>query len=150
MGKVTHQSDPMDDLYGLLRNPRRRLVIHHLHTHTETDPINVGTLAAAIASRETDGQHPWRARDTSTAGRRHPTDAGGEAERDVAERVEMSLFHTHLPKLHERGIVEFDSENRTVKAAHSSDEFWDCQRLNTERAAVMHSSTAHRNGLHTE
>ena len=130
----------MGDLFGLLRDQRRRLVIYYLRNHTETEPINVGTLATAIASLETDGQHAWQAGDTSTEKRQHPADAGGEDEQNWTERVEISLVHMHLPKLHERGIVEFDREDRTVETAHPPDEFWDgvraCQRFSTELAGT--------------
>jgi DNA-binding transcriptional ArsR family regulator len=133
----------MSDLFGLLRDQRRRLIIYYLRNHTDTEPINVGTLATAIASLETDGQHPWTG-DTSIKTRQHPADAGGKHEQNWTERVEISLVHMHLPKLHEHGIVEFDRENRTVETTHPPDEFWDCvedcQRFITELAGTKLST----------
>jgi hypothetical protein len=130
----------MEDLFGLLRDQRRRLAIYYLRNHTETESISIGTLATAVASLETDGQHPWRTGERPTEKGRHPADTGGEGERNRTERVAISLVHTHLPKLHERGIVEFDRENRTVQTAHPPDEFWDgvrdCRRFSAELAGT--------------
>jgi len=90
-------ADPEDDLdpseiHNVLRNDRRRHAIQHLRS---TDgPLSVDTLAEHIATVET-GESP--------------------PPRDVRKSVYVSLHQTHLPKLDELGIVDYDQREQELE-----------------------------------
>jgi hypothetical protein len=79
------------DAHDILRNDRRRAVIEQLRqTVGESD---LRTLAEAIAENET-GESP--------------------PPRNIRESVYNSLHQTHLPKLDQLGIVDYDQNRKTV------------------------------------
>lgn len=78
-------------IHGLLANERRRAVIERLDASPGT--VTVRDLSTAIAETET-GRSPPPSR--------------------VRESVYTSLHQTHLPKLHEMGVVEYDRERSQV------------------------------------
>jgi DNA-binding transcriptional ArsR family regulator len=83
---------PEAEIYGILSNPRRREALRHLDRTPSA--VGVGDLAAAIATAETGQSPPPRA---------------------VRESVSASLRQTHLPKLAELGVLEYDRERREVR-----------------------------------
>ncbi|WP_435179723.1 DUF7344 domain-containing protein [Halorussus sp. AFM4] len=99
-----HTSDPDDELdpseiHNVLRNDRRRHVIRHLRDAEE--PISVDALAEHIASVETDESPPPR---------------------DVRKSVYVSLHQTHLPKLDELGIVDYDQREQLLELRDRAEE----------------------------
>lgn len=84
----------------VLRNRRRRYVLHCLTT-SET-PMALADLADDLVRWETDSSPP-------TA-------------QDVRERVYVSLYHCHLPKLAEAGLVDFDSDRKLVDVRGDADD----------------------------
>jgi len=78
-------------IHGILANERRRAVIERLDASPGT--VTVRDLSEAIAAAET-GESPPPAR--------------------VRESVYTALHQTHLPKLHEVGVVEYDREHSLV------------------------------------
>lgn len=82
-----------DEAYDLLSNSRRRFVISHLRKRGR--PIQLDELAAEVAAWEND----------------LPADELTDQHR---KRAYVSLYQTHIPKLEEAGIVEFDSDEGTV------------------------------------
>lgn len=80
------------DIYEILSNSRRRETLRHL-TATRDCSITLRELSAGIAATET-GQSP-------------PPSAARES-------VRSSLHQTHLPKLTELGVVNYDRDARTV------------------------------------
>jgi DNA-binding transcriptional ArsR family regulator len=78
-------------IHGILANERRRAVIERLDASPGT--VTVRDLSTAIAEAET-GQSPPPAR--------------------VRESVYTSLHQTHLPKLDDVGVVEYDREGSLV------------------------------------
>lgn len=79
-----------EGLFGVLSNRRRRYALRCLEA-CET-PMAVADLADELARRETDGP----------------------AVRDVRERLRISLYHRHLPKMADADLVSFDEDDRTV------------------------------------
>lgn len=67
---------PPDTAFDVLSEPRRRYVLHYLHEHA--DPVTVSKLADWVA--------------------RHEPDTDGD-------RIEVSLHHSHLPKLEDAGLI---------------------------------------------
>ena len=83
---------PETEIHDLLRNERRRQVIKHLQ-----DSIGKTTLrdlSEAIAEHET-GESP--------------------PPKNIRNSVYNSLHQTHLPKLDQRGIVEYESDRKTIR-----------------------------------
>lgn len=82
-----------DELFRILSSSRRRYIIYFLH-QAEGD-VSLGDLATRIAAKEND----------------RPTDEVTDSER---QRVYISLYQTHLPKLEESGIITYDEDERIV------------------------------------
>jgi len=78
-------------IHGILANERRRAVIERLDASPGT--VTVRDLSTAIAAAET-GKSPPPAR--------------------VRESVYTSLHQTHLPKLHDIGVVDYDRDRSLV------------------------------------
>ncbi len=95
------RSFPESVVYDVLANPRRRGAIKHLTDTAAGRTVSLRDLAAAIAAEETGRSPPPRAR---------------------RESVYNSLHQTHLPKLAELGIVEYDREARAVSVCDSARE----------------------------
>lgn len=95
------RSFPESVVYEILANPRRRGTIRHLTDTAGGRTVSLRDLAAAIAAEEA-GQSP--------------------PPRSCRESVYNSLHQTHLPKLDELGIVEYDREGRTVSVRDSARE----------------------------
>ncbi|THE65585.1 hypothetical protein D8Y22_07160 [Salinadaptatus halalkaliphilus] len=85
---------PEAEIYEVLANRRRRETIRELMHSSDADPISLHQLSTEVATRET-GQAP-------------PPSG-------IRESVYNSLHQTHLPKLHELGIVHYDRDDRTVQ-----------------------------------
>lgn len=83
---------PETEIHDLLRNERRRQVIKHLQDTVGKTTLR--DLAESIAERET-GESP--------------------PPKNIRNSVYNSLHQTHLPKLDRRGIVEYESDRKTVR-----------------------------------
>lgn len=104
------RSLPEPIVYEILANPRRRGTIRHLTETAGGRVVSLRDLAAAIAAEETGQSPPPRA---------------------CRESVYNSLHQTHLPKLDELGILEYDREARAVRIRDSAREVDRCMRLST-------------------
>jgi len=80
-----------EKIHEILRNDRRRRVLQYLKQRLE--PVSVRDLSEQVAE--------WEA-------------ATSPAPRDLRQSVYNSLHQTHLPKLDEIGIVEYDKDRKTV------------------------------------
>jgi hypothetical protein len=88
---------PETEIHDLLRNERRRQVIKHLqNTVGET---TLRDLSETIAEHETDESPPPK---------------------NIRNSVYNSLHQTHLPKLDRRGIVEYDSDRKTIQLTENA------------------------------
>lgn len=79
------------DIHDVLRNARRRLTIERLRESGGT--LSVRELSEQIAADET-GETP--------------------PPRNIRQSVYVSLHQTHLPKLDDLGIVDYDADSKTV------------------------------------
>ncbi|MEM4780252.1 MAG: hypothetical protein QXG03_01600 [Halalkalicoccus sp.] len=75
----------LDTVFDLLRSERRRHVLYYLDEQEGRVPIE--ELTEEIAAGEANGELPEEAYD----------------------RIELSLYHTHLPKTAKAEFVEFDA-----------------------------------------
>jgi hypothetical protein len=79
------------EIHDILRNDRRRRVIEHLQESVGT--VTLRELAETIAAHESGASPPPR---------------------PVRESVYNSLHQTHLPKLDDEGVVDYDEHRKTV------------------------------------
>jgi len=90
-----------NEVYDILRNERRRNVLRHLQSEGGDATVTIGDLADAIATAETGESPP-------------PS--------DTRQSVYVSLHQTHLPKLDNLGVVEYDRDDRTVELRPAAEE----------------------------
>lgn len=90
-----------DEVYDLLSNARRRFTISYLREHS--GPVAVSDLSQEVAAWEND------------VTRDELTD-------QQVKRVYVSLYQTHLPKLSEVGIVDYDQDAGRVELTSSVSE----------------------------
>lgn len=86
-------------IFDVLRNQRRRYALHYLKRNEE--PVELGDMATAIAAWENE----------------KPIQAVTSEER---KRVYTTLQQTHLPKMHESGVVNFDSSRGTIRTTDNA------------------------------
>lgn len=82
------------ELSDLLADPQRRLALEILSEATA--PLALADLATEIAAREEDQPA-------------HTVD------QDRAKRVLISLYHSHMPKLSDAGVLAYDETRRTAE-----------------------------------
>jgi hypothetical protein len=79
--------------FSLLAHPRRRAAVRTLSTHGE--PMTLADLADEVAERERDTRLP-------------------ELSPETVQRVYLSLYHSHVPRLTEAGVAGYDQEGDLV------------------------------------
>lgn len=84
---------PLDVVFDMLKNERRRKVLHYLRT--EEGPFTLSELAEHIAALEND-------KDVA---------ALNSTER---KRVYVGLYQCHFPRMADAGVIEFDRDRGTV------------------------------------
>ena len=90
----------LDAVYGILSESRRRYLLYYF---LESDHANIEGLSLQIVAWEQDV----------------PIDTVSEAQK---QRVTSSLIHSHLPKLEDNGIVEYDDRTGDVVVSDGFDE----------------------------
>jgi DNA-binding transcriptional ArsR family regulator len=85
-----------DDLFSMLRNERRREVIHYLHGHE--GEVDLRELSEYIAAMENECDPE-------------------EVTYKQRKRVQTALYQMHLPKLADQGIVAYDRRAGRVELA---------------------------------
>lgn len=88
------------DRWRVLANRRRRDVLHCLKI--STTPMALADVANALVHWE--------------------TDVSPSAVQEIRERVYVSLYHTHLPKLAEVDLVAFDIDQKLVDLREEADD----------------------------
>ena len=91
---------PLDVVFDLLSNSRRRHVLRYLLT--ESPSTTLGDLAEYIAGIENE----------------KPEQALSSAER---KRVYISLYQSHLPKMDEAGVINFENDRKTVELTENAE-----------------------------
>jgi hypothetical protein len=103
IASVTDETDERlskDVIFELLKNRRRREVLAYLLDADET--VTLGELAEQIAAWEND------------------TDINALSS-DQRKRVYVALYQTHLPKMDDAGIVEYDQDRGLISLADNAD-----------------------------
>jgi hypothetical protein len=86
---------PLDQVFEVLKNERRRRVLEQLSG--ADDALDLGTLAEEIAALEND-KHVRQITSTER------------------KRVYVGLYQCHLPKMDELGVVSFEKSRGTIEA----------------------------------
>jgi hypothetical protein len=90
-----------EEIFDVLQNQRRRYVLHYLERFDE--PVTLSDLATQVAAWEY----------------RTPVEDVTEKQK---KRVYTTLQQTHLPKMDEVGIVDYDSDAGTIERTPHTDE----------------------------
>lgn len=85
-----------DDLFHLLQNNRRRAVLRYFFAYPEQEEFNMRDIAEEIAAWEND----------------IPVD---QLRSNQRQRVYISLYQSHLPKLASYDVIEYNQARGTVK-----------------------------------
>jgi len=93
---------PEDQLFHLLQNGRRRAVLRVLRERGTL--IEMRALADRVAALKND---------TSVE----------ELSQEERQRVSISLYQSHLPKLDDAGVVDYDREAETVERTPIAEQF---------------------------
>jgi len=92
----------LDLVFEILKNSRRREVIHYLRDHEPGERVPLGELAEHVAAIENDTT----------------TDALTSSQR---KRVYVGLYQCHLPKMDDMGVVDFNQDRGHVALAPQSE-----------------------------
>jgi len=90
-----------DVVFDILSSARRRYVLYLLRT--ESTPIELTDLAEQVAAWEND---------TTVE----------ELTKQQRKRVYVSLYQTHVPKLEDAGLVDYDQETGDVQLTETADD----------------------------
>lgn len=88
-----------DRVFDILSNPRRRFVLHYLSRQSGSVPLR--ELADEVAR--------WETGDETLSPQQR-------------KRVYVSLYQTHIPRLADAGMIEFDSDSGLVNLADQARE----------------------------
>ncbi|MFO7928019.1 MAG: DUF7344 domain-containing protein [Halobacteriota archaeon] len=100
---TTDEPRGREQIFEILSNERRRLVLRYLREHPTDEPIDFRSLVDQVAAWEND-----------TA-----PDLVDSSDRKC---VYTALRQTHLPKLDKLGVVEFDSQRGSVELSEDIDD----------------------------
>ena len=89
-GRAAGVELPRERIFGILSNRRRQYVLHYLMTEADDQRVGLRELVDQVAAWEND---------TSVE----------RLDSDARKCVYTALRQSHLPKLHEVGIVEYDN-----------------------------------------
>lgn len=90
---LRRDEDDVTASFELVADPRRRIALRVLSVADV--PVAIADLAIEIARRECE-------------------DSDAEVDPERADRIRTALWHVHLPKLLQAGVVEFDPVRETV------------------------------------
>lgn len=90
----TPPPESADMLFSCLADQRRRMLLNYLSEHRK--PCSINELARELSSRTTET-------------------AADEVKYDRINEMEISLFHLHVPKLEDAGVVEMDLDRKIVQ-----------------------------------
>jgi hypothetical protein len=94
----------LDVVYDILKNTRRRRVLHLLHE--DEDGTTLGDLAERIAAIENDKPRT-------------------QLDAQERKRVYVGLYQCHLPRMDDAGVVDFDGDRGTVELGPHAEEVYD-------------------------
>ena len=94
-GEDRRSAEARTVILGALTHRRRRLILYYLHDRS--GPVEADELARQVLAWETN------------------TAVGNITDNDC-ERVVTGLYHNHLPKLADAGLIEYDQATLTARS----------------------------------
>lgn len=107
-------ADEVDELVAAVSHHHRREALEVLRSANR--PLALADLATELV-------------------RRNGEDSAKEAIKQQAERLQLQLYHCHVPKLAEAGLVEYNAARKTVSLTEKASEI-DVLDVKTEIAAL--------------
>lgn len=101
---ATAVSLPADEVFHLLQNARRRRVLHYVFAHEGEEPFEMRTIAEYVAAWEND---------TTLQ----------QLTSNERQRAYISLYQCHLPKLDDKGIIDYNQSRGIVEPTAAIDQF---------------------------
>ncbi|SFK69992.1 hypothetical protein SAMN04487950_0657 [Halogranum rubrum] len=95
---------PADEVFHLLQNARRRRVLHYVFAHEGEEPFEMRTIAEHVAAWESD---------TTLQ----------QLTSDQRQRAYISLYQCHLPKLDDKGIIDYNQSRGVVEPTPAIEQF---------------------------
>jgi hypothetical protein len=95
---------PADEVFHLLQNARRRRVLQHVFAHEDEAPFEMRTIAEHVAAWEND---------TTLQ----------QLTSDERQRAYISLYQCHLPKLDDKGIIDYNQSRGVVTPTAAVEQF---------------------------
>jgi DNA-binding transcriptional ArsR family regulator len=99
---IEEKSLSEDEIFEVLSNRRRRYTLHALHQHNDNRAA-LSTVSREVAACETDKRVP-------------------EVDGQERKRVYTSLQQFHLPKMEEKGVVEFDDNEGVIELGDAAED----------------------------
>jgi hypothetical protein len=93
-----------DDLFHILQNQRRRRVLQYLQDYDEGEQVDMRDIAEQVAAWE---------HDTTVQ----------QLTSNERQRVYIALYQSHLPKLDEKGVLEYNQSRGIVERTGVADQF---------------------------
>jgi hypothetical protein len=93
-----------DDLFHILQNQRRRRVLEYLQDYDEGEQVDMRDIAEQVAAWE---------HDTTVQ----------QLTSNERQRVYIALYQSHLPKLDEKGVLEYNQSRGIVERTTVADQF---------------------------
>jgi len=93
-----------DDLFHVLQCRRRRLVLKYLHEYPGDEPADMSDIAEHIAALE------------------HDTTVDSLRSKQ-RQRVYIALYQSHLPKMDDAGVINYNQDRGLVEATELADSF---------------------------
>lgn len=107
-----HQDrDQLSTLYSCLAHRRRRHVLLYLQDTGE--PQALTELAEIVADREADS-------------------SASETDGELVKTVYTSLYHAHVPKLDEAGLVQYEEDDDTVELVEYPERLLDAPEITAD------------------
>ncbi|GGN88345.1 MULTISPECIES: DUF7344 domain-containing protein [Haloarcula] len=117
----TEQSEPddlsLDLIFEILKNSRRREVLHYLRDLDSDERVALGKLAEHVAAIEND-----TTMDALTSSQR--------------KRVYVGLYQCHLPKMDDMGVVDFNQDRGHVALAPAAEHLMEYLDRPSDEAVV--------------
>lgn len=101
MSRSEQDALSQDVAFDILSSPRRRYVLYYLKQ--EERPVELGELANQIAAWENEIEVE-------------------DLSRQQRKRVYVSLYQTHIPKLEDAGIIDYDSDSGMIELSERAGE----------------------------
>ena len=109
-----------DELFHLLKSERRRRALRYL-LDAETEPVQMRTLAEAVAAEEYD----------KTVEQLHT---------DERQRVYITLYQSHLPQLDRAGVIDYNQSRGQITTTPLVEEFEDYLETTTRQESTGNDS----------